>query len=315
MLPTDMKPSTTVAAAVWAIFVFGLFATWHFVRERTAASTEIGGLRSDLAVLADRSANLDARLAKLQSRMQVKSKTAGEAGSRPAKRGPGRELLDQLHTDPKVQLRYFAYERSGLAMKYSPLFQRLGLSPAQITKCEDNLIRHEEDQADLMNTLRDEGLTLSDPAAGTLFDQEMAGYKSAQQALLGQDGLAQLTSYEAQMAARQAVNGYAGAATMEGIPLSGAQLQQLAALAVQEPALSGAAAPVASYTNPWARIGSQAQSFLTPDQLSLMETQEFWGPFGSGGRYAFRLNVLVNLADQADAKTENTSVGAKTAGN
>jgi hypothetical protein len=305
-----MKPGSIASAVLWAAVASGVVLAWHSWRERAAAENAIGGLRRELAVLADRRASLRDRLAKAEaSQQQLKAKATGTPTKRLAKGAAKPEWLDQLQTDPKVQLRYFAYQRSGLNMKYAPLFQRLGLSPSQVTKCEDNMIRHEEDQMDLMNTFRDEGLTLSDPVAGKLFVQESTEYQSTQQALLGQDGFAQLSTYEAQLGPRLAVNDYAGAATMAGIPLTTAQLQQLTALAIQDPSLSGAPAPVDAYTNSWAKIDSQARTFLTPDQLNLMETQEILGPFGNGTRYQSRLNFVISVADQADSKASSSPGG------
>jgi hypothetical protein len=305
-----MKPGALASAVIWVVVASGLLLAWHFGKERASAESAIGGLRRELASLADRRASLRDKLAKAEaSQQQLKSKSAGAAAKHPAKGGARGEWLDQLRTDPKVQLRYFAYERSHLNMKYAPLFQKLGLSPAQISKCEDNLIRHEEDQMDLMNTFQDEGLTLSDPVAGALFGRESTEYQTAQQAVLGQDGFAQLNTYETQLSPRLAVNDYAGAATMAGIPLTTAQLQQLTALAVQDASLSGGPAPVDAYTNSWARIDSQARAFLTPDQLNLMQTQEFLGPFGEGTRYQLRLNTVISLADQADIKASSSSGG------
>jgi hypothetical protein len=297
-----MKTRRYAVLAMGMIIVTGGILAWHFERGLEGRAGRISALTTAISIARDRSDRLRARLAQAE-RLQARSRAelAKAHAVAKGKGDAGKDWLERLSSDPELQNRYLAYQRSKFAMKYGALFQALALTPDQISKCEDNLISRMGIEMDLENTLRAQGLTWSDPAAQKLQTELMASYNADQKELLGEDGFSQLNAYDQDFHWKTMATDFAGAATLAGVPLTSAQVQQLTTLAVQASKASGAAQQAGVEAAYWASMDSQAASFLTPAQLDLMKTGEFIGPFGEGSRFQGQLNTLITLGDQADA--------------
>jgi hypothetical protein len=276
-----------LAAAVMAA-AFAFLALHYFGRAQAA--------RARIAVLQDEMRVAQARRTRLAEHLKVaQAKVSARARAATATNGGG-NWLERARTDPAVQNRLIAYEKSGLGMRYGPLFKALGLTPDQVARCEDNLSKRDELYMDLDEAMRSQGIA-GGPAAAQLYDQMFAGYHADQLALLGPDGVQKLKDYDTAFPSTAMVNGMAGGATVAGIPLTPEQLQQLSGAVL-------AATRVTSATVPdgidWAAVDAKEAGLLTPAQLNLLQNADFLGPFGMGSRFQFRLNNLITQADQAD---------------
>jgi hypothetical protein len=284
-----MKARQFLLVAALAAVGFLLMA-WRYHAQARSAQNRIQALQ--LEVTADR-AKRDRQEARLKA---AHTKPTATAKADKPKASGGVNFLEILRTDPRVQSRFIAYEKSGLGMKYGPLFRDLGLTPGQIARCEDNLSKRDELYLDLDEATRTQGIH-GGPAAAKVYDQMLAGYTADQVALLGSDGAQKLNDYDTTFASTAMVNGMAGGATVAGNPLTADQLQQLSGAVL-------AATKAITVMDPdgvdWAAVDAKASSFLTPEQLNLLQNGEFIGPFGMGSRFQIRLNNLISQADQAD---------------
>jgi hypothetical protein len=288
---------------MWAVIAFAMIVSWRLGKGLEAAHSRITELSGDIAATRENSDRLRARLAKAESlRANPRADFARTAASDRGKHGEGHNWLEQLSSDPQLQNRFLAYQRSKLATKYGSLFQQLGLTPEQISKCEDNLVMRQGIYMDLADALRAQGLPQNGPAAQQIYNQLMAGYDSAQKELLGEDGFNQLNSYDQDFHWKTMANDFAGSATLAGIALSQSQVQQLSDAAIQASKTPGAGKLADLENTFWTGVDTQAASFLTPAQLDLMKSGEFIGPSGEGSRFQSRLNDLITLGDQADAQ-------------
>jgi hypothetical protein len=287
---------------MWALVVIGGIGALCLENATEAVRRKISGFTEVIAATKKNSERLRERLAVAEN-IQAKLRAALAKGRAvdAGKHSEGHDWLEQLSSDPKLQNRFLAYQRSIFSMKYGTLFQELGLTPEQISKCEDNLIMRQGIYMDVADALRAQGLPQSSPSAQELENQLMAGYKSAQTELLGESGFSQLNAYDQDFQWKTMVADYAGAATVAGITLTSAQMQQLSAAAVQASQSPGARQIEDLGKTYWAGVDMQAASFLTPAQLDLLKSGEFIGPFGAGSRFQSRLNDLITLGDQADS--------------
>jgi hypothetical protein len=258
--------------------------------------------------LEERLASAAAARAKLETELAVPQK-----GGEP-KRASGTNWFDMLRNDPTVQSRFLAYQRSGFIMTYGPLFGQLGLSPEQISKCEDLLAKREEDRMDLNSTVEEKGLSYGDPAVQAIRKQQDSDFETAEKTLLGDDGFSQLATYEQTIPARMAIAGISGAATVDGIPLASDQMQKLTDLVLQTAQSNYGNWSGDADGSLWGAIDAKAAAFLTPAQSDLMKSGEFLGPQGYGTRYQGRLNALITLGFQSDANAANGAVANSSTG-
>jgi hypothetical protein len=296
-----MNAQRTFLVASLCVGACALALAWRYERSAEESALASASLRRDLAEATLRSIRLNERLAKAdKARQRAQASTALPPKGAAGKRG-GPSFLDQLANNPDVQNKMLAYQRSGLALKYGALFMKLGLTPEQIAKCEDNLMAREAVDLDLEAALRAQDISPGTPEAAKIRAQLLSSYTAAQTELLGDAGMSQLDTYDSNFYWANRMAGFAGAAAVSGIPLSSDQARQLQAIAVQashDPAAAAGGEASAAY---WARVDNEASAFLTPAQLSLMKSQEFLGPFGTGSRFQAQLNGAITLGDRADA--------------
>ena len=95
-----------------------------------------------------------------------------------------------MANDPKLQGLYFSAERPRSEALYLQLFCDLQLSPAQIARFEDLVMRRREQWLDLVDTMQAEGLAADDPAVVRLQQQIAAEFRAGQLDLLGDAGYA-----------------------------------------------------------------------------------------------------------------------------
>jgi hypothetical protein len=305
-----MKTRKIILIASLCISVCALVLAWHYKRSAEESASASGTLKREMAEIESRRARMIERLAKADE-IQRKAKANGDAPPT-AKRGKGggSSFLDQLASNPDLQNKMLAYQRSGLGLKYGALFMKLGLTSEQIAKCEDNLMARASVDMDLENALRAQDVSPGTPEAAKIRAQLLSGYTTAQRQLLGDAGASQLESYDSDFMWESQVTPFAGASAVSGMALTSDQARQLLAAAMQashDPASLSGGSVSASY---WSNVDSQAAAFLTSAQLNLMKSAEFLGPFGAGSRFQSQLNCVITLGDRADVSAGSTLVSA-----
>ncbi len=171
-----------------------------------------------------------------------------------------------MANDPKLQGLYFSAERPRSEALYLQLFRDLQLSPAQIARFEDLVMRRREQWLDLVDTMQAEGLAADDPAVVRLQQQIAAEFRAGQLDLLGDAGYAQLEAYERTLPVRQVVHKFAGSLALEGEALTAAQVSQLTQVLAQAspPYQQGGMADPG--TVDWTQAVAGSSGVLTPTQ-------------------------------------------------
>ena len=288
-----MRPARIIASSVLVLLACAVFFAAHYWSQVRTAEKELNRISRDLASAKAMEGRLEARLAEFKKAFKATESVLADKG----KAGAGRknsDWLERLRSDPVVQARFSDYQKSGLIMVYGPLFRELHLSAEQVARFEAIVIQRSEAQMDLNAAIQDQGISWDDPAAQKMFSQIRADFQNSMTDLLGEAASKQVDTYDQEIPSRSALAGFAGVATLDGIPLSPDQVQRMTSLAAQT--RLGPGGP------DWNNIMTQAGSILTPNQLELFKTGEFSGPGGYGSQYMARLNYAITLADQADTK-------------
>jgi len=219
-------------------------------------------------------------------------KGTGQANPRP-------NATDLILKDPKLQMLYLAAARFNQAMTFGPLFVALKLSPAQQEHFMDIAMAREQTNTDLLAVRRAQGLSADDPAVAALRQEAADEAKSAQLALLGPAGYQQVLEYGRTLPVRFMVGQFAGAAAVEGSPLSLQQAEQMTqALAAASSAYrSGGSVDYLSLD--WDAADQQIAGILTPAQRNLYQTTALLGDGIS--QWSGRLLRAFDQAKKAEA--------------
>lgn len=295
-------PLVAVALALFlgAVAWFNARAAAHHRAEHRALTNRIQEHRSSLR-------HVEARLAAARAKPVLTEPTARALPSAPLpvpKRAAVPALppnsLEKLANDPHLQNVKLASRRAQLAITFGPLYRSLGLTPDQVARFEQNLLRKEETNEDIIAAARARGTSINDPAVQKMLGESAQAYGSAQHELLGDQGMLQLSEHERLAMVREIVSGYSGAAAMSGAPFDGEQAERLTQV------LDGASARYSKTNSPdvgkinWTQVTAQAVAFLSPAQLATIETTEPRGPRGMGGRFSAALNAAIDAAAKAD---------------
>ncbi len=296
-----MKPIVPLLLAV--SLLAGLLA-WRSHRDATAASLALSELHSAhrptetrLRDAADRLARTQQMAADLRSRLSPASVSRDAPPAPPPQRA--RDLSRLIADDPNLQNLQLAARRAQLAITYAPFYRLAALTPQQIQTFEQNLLRYEERQSDILAAARNRHEDLGDPAYQKLYADAASDYQSAQHALLGEAGAKQFAGYEGTAPARETVSALVGATAMAGLPLDGSQAEQLAR--VVDAAIVKSPTGWSMADVDWRLVHEQAKTFLSPAQLTFIETTESAGPRGAGSRFLPALQGAIMAAAKEDA--------------
>ena len=108
------------------------------------------------------------------------------------------ELIKQskaAEKDPELQLRKLEAKRAALAASYWPLWQSLALTPEQIARFAENVVKQESTNSDIVAAAQVNGLNYNDPVIVTFLKQARDDYEAAQRELLGAAGYGQWQDY------------------------------------------------------------------------------------------------------------------------
>jgi hypothetical protein len=224
---------STVAVAVCGLAVEEWIAT-RVLKNTLALASQY---RDQLTTAITQLQQQDAELSKSRTVQEHELKSVQSSFSRPAKE-PGQPAASgrartALMTDPKFQNLLLTARRASLATIYGPFFTKLRLSTEQIDRFKEAVLNYEENKMDSA-AIRDAQTLASGNSAITDFDtKNSTELKEVLGTLLGEDGYRQLKDYERSLPARKAVDDFAGAAAIAGVPLAPDQAEQLTQLVAQ----------------------------------------------------------------------------------
>jgi len=254
---------------------------WWAVRAGRATGAErraLAGRRTELAARLQRGEAKLAAAKKLETASVVAAAEESKKAA-PVSEPPGEvSLVDQLQ-DPKLQVLHFAMERAFLRQRYGPFFWKEGLTPAQIERLSDLLVRSRMNTYDLSEIHRTQGLAFNDPAMLAQRDRDKAEVEAGLREVLGDAGYARLNDYMRSIEIRDYVGKIAGAAALERVPINRDQADALVnALAATTP-LFAIGGPAEFGRIDWKRADAQAQGILSPAQMKVLtEDRPMGGP-------------------------------------
>lgn len=178
-------------------------------------------------------------------------------------------LLEWLE-DPKVQVLYNANERAGLAQTYGPFFQSHHLSPAQIDKLSDLIVRSRAHTFDMSEINRTKGIPFNDPAMVAQRQQGEAEVQAGMTEVLGASGYAELKDYARALEIHTFVGKIAGTAAVEGMPITLEQADALTQVLANACPMYAMGGPANLSRVDWKVAEAKAQDILSPQQIKLL---------------------------------------------
>jgi hypothetical protein len=220
---------------------------------------------------------------------------------------PAKFLSDHFENDPKMETLMLRRQRAVVLLEYAPLFRALKLSPEQIKKFQDNCVKREESFIDLRAASRAQD-DLGKQMAAKLQEQANADYEAAQLEVLSADGYRQMQEFFRVEPLRNVlIRGLAGAAALEGVPLTEQQGEQLLQAALN------AASQDANVTGEklltmvdWDALDVQARQILSPAQFTLFTTAAHLSGFQA--RWKYQTDAVIQRALQSEAASPTNTV-------
>lgn len=156
-------------------------------------------------------------------------------------------------------------------LEFQRLYRALQLSPDQIERFEQNMLRQDQSNLD-GQVARDLGL--DEQAVSRRSGPE---WNSAMRELLGNDGMHQLLDYLRSMALRNFVDGIAAKSYETGEPITLEQADRLTALALAHDSMYQSGKGTDPGKVSWNQVWEPAGKFLSPAQVVTFETAvEVW---------------------------------------
>lgn len=214
--------------------------------------------------------------------------------------GRPRTMYDLISGDPRLEALELRRQRASVHQDYGEFFLARGLAPAQVEKFAENWVKWTERGMDLNAVARVQDEAGKQTVAA-LQQKAKEDYDAAQAALLGPDLYRQLLDYERTIPMRNiVVRGLAGAAAMEGVPLTAGQGDQLLQAAMSAARAEAGAKPYDLIaTVDWDAFDAQARQILTPEQFTLFSTLA--PPSGFSSHWKYKLDAAVRRAQERDA--------------
>jgi hypothetical protein len=263
--------------------------------ENTRLETDV---RAAQARIAEAGRNHDEIQAALETVRAAK--TPAPAVSKPAPAAGAVSAIsprDVLAKDSELQVLWLRAGRARAAQDYGPLFTALQLTPAQKESFLANVLKRQEQLMDLAGIAQSQGGD-NQQAIAALQKTANDEFQAAQAGLLGADGVRRWQEFDRAAPLRMMLDGFAGTAALEGVPVSAPQSEQLArALGSVIPG-SDHGGRIDLNAIDWTAVDAEAQRVLTARQLELFKTVS---PLSTGvSRWNLQLEATVARAMQAE---------------
>lgn len=292
---------------------------WKALRECRGAEAAIAAVsandearRAKLARLRERLAATERELAGMAKTSQSlspggsKSYRAVAEGANPSERAkPVRTLSDIIANDAATEVLMLGRLRGVVLLEYGPFFRARRISAEMIAKFQENYVKQAEQYADL----RAVGQTQDEAGQQTvkaLRKKAEADYQAAQAELLGAENYRLLKEFEHTLPVRNVVLlGLAGAAALEGVPLTTEQGERLVQAALGTVARDGSVDPVGLLKDiDWNALDERARGILSSEQFAIFRGVAV--PAGFKSRWQLELEAAAQRAQEAEAAAART---------
>lgn len=233
---------------------------------------------------------------------------AASSQTKPAVR-PVTSQSERLDDQPAQQVLELKRLRAAYQEEYGDFFRQSAFSPEQITRFLDLYVGFDERMMDLRAIARTRDKS-GQEALEKLMQTTREDFEAKRASLLGVEMDRQFQVYSRVTVPLEnvLVRGLAGAAALEGVPLTAAQGDRLLEAAfVSMP--TGAAGNVTTGLKAmdWPAFEERAREILSPAQFRIFSTQAPMSGFQS--RTSYELESAIARGLQADAKSGSTPAG------
>jgi len=264
--------------SIAAVVVLLAFAAWRVSQSNRAAEVA-------RTALAARRIELTTQLHRWEAELAVAKQRSAERAITPVAEplvtmgppAPGARAASSFlewMEDPKVQVLFYASERAQLTQTYGPFFRAHALSPAQIEKLSDLIIRSRQQTFDLSEINRTKGLAFSDPAMVAQRKQGEEEVQAGMREVLGDSGYAELKDYARALEVHTFVGKISGVAATEGIPINPEQADALVRVLANACPMYSLGGPANFNRIDWKAAEAQAQGVLSSEQMKLLQTDK-----------------------------------------
>ncbi|MEO5961511.1 MAG: hypothetical protein ABIR80_20560 [Opitutaceae bacterium] len=302
-----MNQGRFIAIGVLAAAVLGV-AAWRAVGAKDAVATERRTLAGQRAKLVDRLERSETELAAAKKtgtetavamRAEPPAKPEAVAVGKAAGSKAANSTLE-FHEDPKVQVLFFAQERANLAQSYGPFFRAQGLTPTQVERLCDWIIRSRTDSHDLSEIHRLQEKSFNVPEMVAQRDRNKAEVEAGMIEVLGTAGYAALQDYRRSIDVRMYVGKVAGVAAVEGVPISREQADALVQILASATPLFALGGNAEFKSIDWKSAESQAQGIFTAAQMKLLRSDT--AGVGPSRRSNAAFDAILRAAREVSAK-------------
>ncbi|MFT3868341.1 MAG: hypothetical protein QM715_07575 [Nibricoccus sp.] len=258
--------------------------SWQrLVNENAALDTEIKALEQRIALANQKKTEAQNALAKVEDRRKAQAT---------------RSMYQLIANDPVMQNLELKRQRAATHTAFARFFEARGLPMAQRSAFIANYAEYAERDMDLIMAKSTVGS--GDEAVKTLQSQAKAAYEKKQLDLLGEENFRAWQEYERRIPVYDiVVHGLAGAAALEGCPITTAQTEQL---------ITATIAAGSDRDNPdrylalksvdWKTLETAARDILTPEQFTLFTTRSPLSGFRS--RAQFEIDAVLASSLKTD---------------
>jgi hypothetical protein len=261
-----------------AVAVGAIIFAWHAHQTYRAVEAERRELRLRRPELTaqlqrwetiEKQASSDAAVLPPKPMAAATAEKTAPASMPPSRAKAADSLLEWLE-DPKVQVLDLARQRAELGRSYGLFFRTQHLTTDQIEKVCDLIIQSRAHLRDLSEINRTQGIAFDDPAMKAQRASDEAETRAGLTGVLGEAGYRQMKDYARALEIRTFVGQLAGAAAVEGTPLTLEQADALAqAIASTTPTYSLGGEALITKVD-WSKADGQAAQILSPAQLKLL---------------------------------------------
>ncbi|MBE2214256.1 MAG: hypothetical protein IAE82_10330 [Opitutaceae bacterium] len=303
------RPAAITLGLVVACIVVGVLG--NAARNRREAVVSIAERAAHLTALTERRDAALRRLVALRdsspkpSGRSVDDSTTGKSSAAvPVVPKPPSYPSRSIAEEPILQVLKQEADRGLHHLRYASFVRSLALTEHQAEALYRLVQDHDTRRLDLNRSIQNQKLNINDPAAVALRNEAEHAREADLRALLGEAGLAQLTTYERTVSLRQTVANYSVAATMAGEPLKASQTEEMIRILAESTSLYRAGGSAKDGAVDWEEALPRMQALLSPSQFAHISQIEPTALGGSASRFMITfLSAAQSAAREADPTT------------
>jgi hypothetical protein len=259
------------------LLAVALSVAWSGFGSRTEAESALADLGGQRATLATRIQMAEAKIAQggrehaaIQAVREKPPSFPPELSplAESARKSPGEATL--LIQNPELSALYAKSLQAGLSRRYGPIYQALGLSPAQTERLDDLILAQNWEKIKLMAAAEAQGLDRSAPEAQGLAQQLREKYAAARDEILGPTAGRQ---FDRLVLASLLLDDIVGLVAESPNPLNGAQATQLLQILGKASGLDPVTAQANTAAVRWDEALQNAQDVLDVSQLAALKVE------------------------------------------